>query len=212
MLRLVITRRARRLLAAVALLSAASAPAEGRWRAYENAALIPHPFNDGDSFHVMIKGREHVFRLYFVDAPETDASFPDRLADQAKYWHTDPKSALLLGAQAARFTTDFLKSGFAVQTKDEDAKGRGEFPRRFALVRVGDRDLAEALVEQGLARVYGEETDLPDGTPADKVWSRLYAAQRRAKAGRRGGWGLQAVRRPDREPPAPTLTPRESSP
>ena len=42
------------------------------WIVLNNCRLIVNPANDGDSFHVEHQGREHIFRLYFVDTPETN--------------------------------------------------------------------------------------------------------------------------------------------
>ena len=43
------------------------------WVVLENCQLVPNAANDGDSFHVNANGKQYMFRLYFVDAPETDA-------------------------------------------------------------------------------------------------------------------------------------------
>ena len=45
----------------------------------DNCVLVMNRFSDGDSFHVSAKGKEYIFRLYFVDAPETDAEYPKRV-------------------------------------------------------------------------------------------------------------------------------------
>ena len=42
------------------------------WIVLENCRLITNPANDGDSFHVSAGEKEYLFRLYFVDAPETE--------------------------------------------------------------------------------------------------------------------------------------------
>jgi len=56
------------------------------WIVLENCRLIVNPANDGDSFHVSVGEKEYLFRLYLVDAPETDAMTPARLVEQAKYF------------------------------------------------------------------------------------------------------------------------------
>lgn len=132
-----------------------------------------------------------IFRLYFVDAPETDFSFPERVRTQAEYWGIDEKMVIELGKEAAEFTRTFLKDGFVVRSKREDAQGRSNDPRYYALVEVEGRSLIEALVAQGLARVYGYGTDLPDGTPAYKMWQRLRQLEGEARKGKRGAWRLQ---------------------
>ena len=52
----------------------------------KDCRLIPNPANDGDSFHVSAGEKEYLFRLYLVDAPETDEMTPRRLIEQAKYF------------------------------------------------------------------------------------------------------------------------------
>src|SRR5215203_6734405 len=56
------------------------------WVVLENCRLITNPANDGDSFHASAGDKEYLFRLYLVDAPETDALAPERLIVQAKYF------------------------------------------------------------------------------------------------------------------------------
>jgi hypothetical protein len=52
----------------------------------DGCRLIPNNWNDGDSFHVRIAdGREIVARLYFIDAPEAETAYRDRIAEQAQY-------------------------------------------------------------------------------------------------------------------------------
>lgn len=58
--------------------------------------LIKRP-NDGDSFHVSVEGHEYIFRLYFVDAPETTAEFRDRVEEQAKYFGVTVDQVLEVG-------------------------------------------------------------------------------------------------------------------
>jgi endonuclease YncB( thermonuclease family) len=174
-------------------------PAWAGWTVYEGCRLIDHPYNDGDSFHVKTQRRHYVFRLYFVDAPETDDDFPDRRREQADYWDVDLPTAHRIGEQATAFTADFLEPGFTVFSRKEDARGRGRAPRYFAMIRVNDQYLSEALVRAGLARVYGMSTDLPDGTEARRYWTRLRLAERRARREQAGAWA--------RHPPASSRLP-----
>ena len=55
-----------------------------------------------------------VFRLYFVDAPESDRSVPGRVAEQAEYWDVDEEDVLAYAARARAFTVRFLKDEFTV--------------------------------------------------------------------------------------------------
>lgn len=177
-------------MAAAWLLVLAPWCAEGaRWRVYENAVLKPDDANDGDSFHVRYKNREYVFRLYYVDAPETDLSFPERVQEQARYWGVSEQEVLRLGDKASKFTRKWLQQGpFTVYSMLQDARGRSQKKRYYAVVRRGEDDLGLALVRQGLARIHGLQPDLPDGTRATIMYWRLRSAEKSARAEKLGGW------------------------
>ncbi len=157
------------------------------WKTKENCKLISNAANDGDSFHVRWHDREYIFRLYFVDTPESDDSLPDRVKEQAAYFGIDEKASVRLGKEAAKFTQDFLKGEFVVYTKLDDARGRSEMDRDYAFVEADGKDLGEELVAHGLARIYGMEIEPPDGTATAYTW-RLKSAERDAKKLRLGGW------------------------
>jgi endonuclease YncB( thermonuclease family) len=166
----------------------------------KNARLIPNRGNDGDSFHVEVGRREKVFRLYFVDAPETDDSIPGRLAEQAEYWGVDRARALALGREAKAFSENFLKKGFTVYTRWEDAMGRGDKKRYFAVIRVGETDLSEALVRAGLARRYGKAVETPDGKSPRAYRAVLATAEGEARRSGTGAWN-KPLFRPTPPPP-----------
>lgn len=159
-----------------------------KWRVYENCVLEPNEANDGDSFHVKYKNRRYLFRLYFVDTPETDDSIPERVKEQAAYWGIDEQTSIRLGKEAARFTARFLDKGFTAYSKLQDARGRSDKDRDYAIIKVGEQDLAEELVRNGLARVYGMGIDLPDDTGEKVMWWRLKTAEREARTRQAGGW------------------------
>ena len=162
-----------------------------KWRIVEDCKLIESESNDGDSFHVRYKKRHYIFRLYFVDAPETDSSVPERVTEQAQYWGVDEKTALRIGHEAAKFARDFLKDGFTVMTKFDDARGRSDRGREYAIIKVGDKYLAEELVRNGLARIHGVNVDIPDGPSEQNFIWRLKSAEREAKSRQLGGWAQQ---------------------
>ena len=70
------------------------------WIVLKNCRLIANPANDGDSFHVSVGEKEYIFRLYMVDAPETDEMVPRRLVDQAKYFGITVPQAIEVGRAA----------------------------------------------------------------------------------------------------------------
>ena len=51
----------------VILLTLVSLACADEWQTIRNCRLIENESNDGDSFHVKADGKEHIFRLYFVD-------------------------------------------------------------------------------------------------------------------------------------------------
>ena len=50
------------------------------------------------------------------------------------------------------------------------------------------KDLNEALVENGLARIYGTKTPLPDGRDSRTYVDGLRRLEAKAKAEKRGAW------------------------
>ena len=168
--------------------------ANDKWLTYENCQLLPNAANDGDSFHVRAAGKEYIFRLYFVDTPETDASIPDRLADQAKHFGVTAPQTLQIGVEAERFSRAKLARPFTVVTCKEDARGRSQLPRYFAFIEVNGESLAEDLVANGLARVYGAPAQGPKTSSPALEKQQLLQLESRAKAQKLGGWGVGAGR------------------
>ena len=169
-----------------------------KWREYTGCHLIPNAGNDGDSFHVKpsnIKTRTYLFRLYFVDTPESEKSLPERLQEQADYFGiANTTDVVKLGKEATKFTEKFLADGnFTVHSRLSDALGRSAKDRDYAMVISSDgRDLSYELVRNGLARVHGMGTDLSDLDfyKRDEAgwWKRLRGAEAEAKKEKRGGW------------------------
>ncbi len=163
----------------------------GPWQTIRNATLIDNPWNDGDSFHILANGTHRVFRLYFVDTPETDRSLSDRIRTQATYFNLQPAQIPALGERAAAVSESLLKGkSLTIHTRWRDALGRSKLGRHYALIEVDGKDLGGLLVQQGLARVYGMKTDLPDGSDAARMTNRLQQLEREARSRRVGAWAL----------------------
>jgi competence protein ComEA len=155
--------------------------------------LIKRP-NDGDSFHVSVEGHEYIFRLYFVDAPETSAEFRDRVEEQATYFGVTVDQVLQVGELAKEFTREKLADSFLVRTCWEDAGGRSRMQRFYAFVQTRTGDLGEQLVENGLARAH-PATAKPEGlTSAAPEWKNLIKLEHKAKREKIGGWGANEER------------------
>jgi competence ComEA-like helix-hairpin-helix protein len=168
--------------------SPASLLARETWVTLKDCRLIRT--TDADSFHVMAQGKEYVFRLYFVDAPETDTAFPDRVQEQAKYFGITPEQTLQLGAHAAQFTKEKLSRPFVVRTCMQDA--RGQTKRFYAFVESPEGDLAELLVANGLARVYGSEAAPVGLTSPELEWEKLKRLEQDARQQKVGAWGVHS--------------------
>ena len=163
-----------------------------RWTHLDNMILVEHPGNDGDSFHTRRNRSRYLLRLYFVDTPETDMRFPDRIQEQADYFGVTAEQVVEGAKMGDRFTHELLSRGpFDVYTKYHDARGASQMNRIYAMVKVNGRWLCELLVEAGLARIHGFWDDLPDGRTSSRLHrSRLQALENQARAARRGIWGM----------------------
>lgn len=177
------------LIGSVLISLCASAPA-GEWFTWKDCHYVPNPANDGDSFHVRAGKREYIFRLYFVDALETDESIGQRVREQARYFHVTVPQVLQVGVEAKRFTRQQLIRPFTVRTCMQDARGRSRFPRYFAFIETSGSDLGEKLVANGLARVFGAASAAPGMKSAETEWHRLEQLEREAKQERLGAWGI----------------------
>ena len=158
----------------------------------ENATLIEAGLNDGDSFKVKARGKELHLRLYYVDCPETTVSKAtrDRILEQQYYFSLqDTKDVMRLGKKAAVYVKRVLSRPFTIYTSYAKAPGGSAIGRHYAFIKTHDgRDLGHLLVEQGLARVYGESHQAPDGTPSKFVWKELRNVLDFAMLKRNGIW------------------------
>lgn len=167
-----------------------------KWEILEGCRLVTNSIMDGDSFHVRHKDREYIFRLYFVDAPETDASFTKTVRDQAAQLGIQPDDIPRAGKLAGQFTRELLSSReFTVVTRWRNAQGRSTLARFYAVVLVGGKNLAEELVEHGLARIHGLRANWPDGPASSTFISKLKNLESAARMERRGVYDVRAFPR-----------------
>jgi len=164
------------------------------WVVLENCHLITNPANDGDSFHVSAGPKEYLFRLYLVDAPETDARNPTRLVEQAKYFSLTVPQAIEVGEAAKEFIQGKLSTPFTVLTHLSDAMGQSRLERFYALVETKEGDLGEQLVRNGLARNYGFKVVPPGLTSWRIEVEKLQQFEDEAKREKIGAWGINAGR------------------
>ena len=164
------------------------------WTVLENCRLILNPANDGDSFHVSSGDKEYIFRLYLVDAPETDGRDPGRLIEQAKEFGITVPQAIEVGEAAKAFTRDKLDEPFTVFTRMSDAMGRSKLQRFYGFVQAKDGDLGEQLVRNGLARNYGYKAVPPGFSSLQPERQKLQQFEDEARQEKIGGWGINVGR------------------
>lgn len=167
---------------------ARTAPHAKPFERFDGCRVEPDEWTDGDSFRVRLPdGRLETFRLYFVDTTES-RSRGKRSDEQAAYFGLTREQAVELGKQAKAFTAKALAEPFTIYTRWRAVFGPS---RWYALVVTADgRDLNELLVSNGLARIYGTRTPLPDGRDSRAYLARLRELEGEAKAAKRGGWGV----------------------
>jgi endonuclease YncB( thermonuclease family) len=174
---------------AIGFSSANAQPVPPGWERLDNCRLVPGEYMDGDSFHVLHNGKNHIFRLYFVDCPETDASFPKRIQDQMEDFGLANEAAVLkAGEQAKEFTKKKLSAPFTVLTKWEDARGNSRQSRYYAVILKGTKNLAEELASAGMARAYGMPADYPNATRGKQFRDSLRRLQATAIREKRGAF------------------------
>jgi endonuclease YncB( thermonuclease family) len=166
--------------------SARKAPA--KWVTLNGCKFMSQEQSDGDSFHVKYGQREFIFRLYFVDAPETDESLKDRIREQGQYFGVTPNAVLKAGETAKRFTAQWLQRPFTVKSRWQNAMGRSRLPRYYALIESNGQDLGELLVSRGLARAKGTMATMPDGSRAKDQMEKLRKLEAEAKSKPLGIW------------------------
>jgi DNA uptake protein ComE-like DNA-binding protein len=184
------------------LLATASVRAKGEWTRLERCHLVPNPGNDGDSFHVSDGKKEYIFRLYLVDAPETDAADPARLIEQAKHFGISVPQVVELGETAKSFVQQKLAGPFMVNTRMSDAMGRSKNERFYAFVQTKEGDLGEQLIANGLARIHGRRAPPPGASSSADERQKLEELEDKAKQYKLGGWAANIERSS-----APTTSP-----
>ena len=172
---------------ATILLTLCAGAASAEWVKLEKVSYRSDPSNDGDSFHVAANGKSYFFRLYFVDCPETQTRLQDRIVEQSQIFGIAAKSVPKMGKDAEDFTKDRLKKTFTVWTEWMDAQGDSQMPRFFAFVMDSEgRDLAQDLVGNGYARIFGAQADHPEGPNRSAQWSILGQRLQEAKTQKLG--------------------------
>src|SRR5437868_15526136 len=97
---------------------AKTAPLAQPFQRIDGCVYKPQRWNDGDSFHVILPDqKEVVFRLYFVDAPEEERVYADRIGEQAAYFGISPDAGIEIGREASEFTKQAIAKPFTIYTR-----------------------------------------------------------------------------------------------
>jgi endonuclease YncB( thermonuclease family) len=173
---------------------------QGRYEVHRNCALATDNSNDGDSFRVLLPdGRREIFRLYFVDTPESafksyrnGENNHQRIREQAAHFGITSEEAVEVGREGKRFVLGLLGNRPFTLHTEWDSPFRDQ--RYHAFIQVSDggkpRWLHELLLEKGFARLKTKPADLPDGTKADDHRRYLEGIQSAARKSRTGGWNM----------------------
>ncbi len=160
-----------------------------QWETLTGCRLNLEAPSDGDSFRVLHEGRDYLFRLYFVDAPEVQMTLRDRVKDQAVYFGIAETNIPRVGQLAADFTRQRLGTNeFTVITRWRNALGRSSLARFYAVVLIGKTNLAEELVAHGLARIYGLRANWPEGPRSTTFINHLKSLELDARQKQLGVW------------------------
>ena len=198
------------------------------WRTFEDCQLIEDDLNDGGTVRVKVKvsidpphhqwaDTDNLFvSLYNVQVASSKDEKRELIEEQAAYWKTSEARVLSAGKSAKTFIAECLADGFTIHIKedsfhdpyflqawrlrlqDPQVKESRPVPLWKAIVMVGDQDLAEALVCEGLARSLGwigafHNQDLPDGSKGRVYATRLTKAESIARNNKRGVWGRRVT-------------------
>jgi len=163
------------------------------WVQLSACKYLDHDHNDGDSFYVRCGTEELIVRLYFVDAPETNLRYPDRVREQSEYFGITLDETLRAGKQATLKVRDALEKPFTVWTRWASAAGRTKVPRFYGFVQVEGQDIAQLLLSSGLARVKGVTVQSPEGVPSRDTLPKLRALEQEAQQQRQGAWATSTL-------------------
>ncbi|MGE3311831.1 MAG: thermonuclease family protein [Limisphaerales bacterium] len=181
----------------------AAAKTPKTWVTFENCTYVADSSNDADSFKVRCGKRTLHVRLYFVDAPESNRSDPDRVLEQSLHFGITPEATLEAGKRALEVTRQLLSQPFTVHTRWTVAGGRSRQPRYYSIIETRQGDLGSLLVGQGLARAKGAIAPTPSGEPSKSVTQRLSSLESTARQRRAGAWGLRSSSSENRTRTAP---------
>lgn len=169
------------------------------FKIFPKARLIESRTNEADTLRIKVSDTEdeHIFVLYFVDAPDISLTHPQRVQEQARYFGVSSQRVVEEGQKAAGYVTQLLKDHpFTVMTRWEEVPGLSRF---YALILVEISPgkqvyLADLLVQKGHARVAGVTSTLPaDARSISDYALELQALRKRAQQSKAGIWAASKL-------------------
>ncbi|OIP58961.1 MAG: hypothetical protein COY75_01585 [Nitrospirae bacterium CG_4_10_14_0_8_um_filter_41_23] len=101
----------------------AEAADKKEWVKLTDCQYVAQKYNDGDSFGVKCGTDEYIFRLYFVDAPETNLRYAERTREQSEHFGVTLDETMKAGVKAKEAVRDILQKPFVVWTRWATAQG-----------------------------------------------------------------------------------------
>jgi endonuclease YncB( thermonuclease family) len=178
------------------VLAAEEPSGDGTWQVLTNCELASGSGFENGCLQVVQGGETRRFRLYFVDPPAGEGDAEGRREDQERYFQTGGATLAEEAVAASQAARRFLHGRFEVVTRWQDARGEGAgAPAAYAFLRQNGRHLSTALVEAGLARVYGlpPAGPWPGGMPPEDFLRELKGSERRAQSAGAGIWAHAAA-------------------
>jgi endonuclease YncB( thermonuclease family) len=169
------------------------------FKIFPKAKLIESRANEADTLRIKVSDTEdeHIFVLYFVDAPDISLTHPQRVQEQGRYFGVSSQRVIEEGQRAANYVTQLLKQQpFTVMTRWEEVPG---LSRYYALILVEISPgkqvyLADLLVQQGYARVAGVTSSLPaDSRSINDYALELQELRRRSQQSKAGIWAASRL-------------------
>ncbi len=163
------------------------------WVTLTNCHYLDGADNDGDSFRVRCGEKEFVARLYYVDAPETNLRYPERTREQSIHFGITLDDTLKAGMRAKDRVRELLQEPFVIRTRWAIAAGRARESRYYVIVEIGEKNLGELLISEGLARTKGIAAKLPTGEKARAYMQRLEGSEAEAQQRKVGAWSTSTA-------------------
>ncbi len=135
------------------------------------------------------RGKLYHFQLYFVQGAEAVEEGSRDLRELADYFFVEPQRARAISQAALIYVQKLLEENeFQIFTNWEKISAYEEDSPHYAFIYIAGRPLGEYLVENGLVRLGGERSLLPEGTSIGDHLRTLRDLELQARNNDKGGW------------------------